>query len=580
MVFFDKIYGLTEMTAFLINLGLLVYAWGRRRTPGGRAAVAMMLASCIWLGTGVLGWFHDAPDVQFFWEKCGYLGVLTLPVAWFAFSMVLSGREAWLNRYRIGLLLVVPLFLFGLVMTGTFFKEVSYTLVEGLPVRHVEFSSWVWLSSGYSYSLIGIATILMVRAMVRSPYLFRYQAAILVLAAFFPIISNLLYLSHVVPMVYDTTPLTFGLAGFILTVGLFRYNLFDLVPIARGTMVDRVSDGMIVVDARGRVADLNQAAQHALGVRLVQAVGRPLQVVVPALAGMLAVSPARHTEMNLEKDGQLVYYEALATPLYKQRGILAGHLILLHDITARKQIEAGLQTALAQQRELNEMKSRFYLYFSHQLRTPLSVIMSSAEMLDHYSRGWPEDKRRRHFQRIYEAVGRLLSQSQQATTYEKAEQGLLELRPERFDPTVFARQLAEEIQHTDQDRHTILYEMHGTDLEACQDPSLLRQALENLLVNALKFSPGGSQVCFTLEINPQELCFTVKDQGCGIPAEELPRVTQPFFRASNVDSVPGSGLGLAIALQYVQRMGGTLRIESCEHEGTSAVVVVPLELAV
>ena len=579
MLFAERLYMIGTLTALIVCLVLFMYAWMRRSTPGGRASAAMMFSVSFWLLANVVGWLSEDPNVQFFWERIGYLGVLTLPAGWFAFAMVLAGNERWVDRRRVAMLLIVPAFIFGLVITGVYFKDVRFIVRDGVNIHEVDYTGWLYLAMLYTYLLVGSGAFFMVRAVQHAPNLLRYQVGALLIAPFFPVLVNLIYLSRIVHMVYDLTPIAFAVSGLVLTWGLFHYRLFDLVPVARGAMVDRVSDGMIVVDALGRVADLNPAAQQILNVRAAQVISLPLVDLLPQLTETLSVVPARHAEIALERNGQLVYYEALATPLYAQRELLAGHLILLHDISARKQIESSLQTALDREREVNEIKSRFYSYFSHQLRTPLSVIMSSAEILDHYGREWPDDKRQRHFQRIYQAVDRLVNLAEKAAAHEQTEYSHALVAPVWFDPVALSHQLIDEMLVSDSDQHQICFEKQGPDLEAYQDSNLLRQVLENLLSNALKFSPQGSTIYFILDVTAEELCFSVKDQGCGIPQEELSRVTQPFYRGSNISTTSGTGLGLAIAAQYIQQIKGSLSLESGENKGTTAVVRLPLKLA-
>ena len=578
MMFVERLYMFGNLTALIICLILLVYAWMRRSTPAGRASLAMLSSVSFWLLTILVGWLTEDPTLQFFWERIGYLGVFTLPVGWFAFSMILAGYDRWIEPRRVILLLIIPALVFALVLSGDYFKEVRFIVRDGVTVHEVDYTGWIFVALIYTLLLVGCGAFFMIRAVSRAPNLSRYQVAALIVTPVFPLMINLLYLSRIVPLIYDLTPISFAFSGAVLSWGLFRYRLFDLVPVARGAMVDRVSDAMLVVDAQGRVADLNPAAQQVLNARKDLVIGQLLANFLPQVGEILAAVPARHAEINLEQAGEAVHYEVITTPLYARRELLAGHLILLHDVTARKQVEESLQTALVREREVNEIKSRFYSYFSHQLRTPLSVIMSSAELLDHYGRDWPDDKRQRHFQRIYQAVDRLLNLAENAATIQKTEQGYAQVVPEWFDPAVFSRQLVDEILLSDSNQHLIHFEKQGPDLEAYQDTSLLRQVLENLLSNAFKFSPRGSTVHFLLNVTSEELTFTVRDEGCGIPEGELSRVTQLFYRASNVSAIPGTGLGLAIASQYIRQINGGLHLESLEKAGTTAVVRLPRAL--
>jgi len=392
-------------------------------------------------------------------------------------------------------------------------------------------------------------------------------------ASVIPLVSNLLYLTQVIP-IRDLTSLTFAFSGSVLVLGTLRYRLFDPVPIGRGAVVDLVNECMIVLDDHAQIADLNRTAQEFLGMDLHSAVGKPLANVLPALAELRP-----QAEISLPGQSGSVDFEAQITPLLSDDRVLVGHLIILRDITARKQVETGLQVALEREREISEMKSRFYSYFTHQLRTPLSVVLSSSELLEHYGRGWDEDKRQTHFQRIYQSVDHLLDLADRATTYERNERSLQPPpRPEEFDPRQVTRQLIDEMLLSDRKRHPLEFEAWGPAALAHQDLGLLRAVLENIIGNALKFSAPGKPVHVQMVLTTASMQFTVRDQGCGIPADELARVKQPFFRASNVTSTSGTGLGLAIVSHHLAQLGGQMQLQSQENVGTLVTLTLPLEL--
>ena len=251
MILTDRLISLVMFIGLFLSTGLAFYTWERRNTAAGKAATAMLSAVSIWLGTNMIGNLFADPQIQFIFEKVGYLGVMTLPVAWFCFAIVSSGKERWLTRLRIGLLLVVPAFVMILVISGAFFKDVQFIVCQ-----------WVCNPPGRVHRMGVVEQRLFlpvdcvrhhsfIRSMAASPYLQRYQTAALILATVFPLISNIIYVTRILPMQIDFTPLTFAISAVVVTIGFFRYNLFDVVPVARGAMVDRVNEGMIVVDARG-----------------------------------------------------------------------------------------------------------------------------------------------------------------------------------------------------------------------------------------------------------------------------------------------------------------------------------------
>jgi len=419
MSIYDKVYLVFQISGLVICLWLSIYALTRWQFAAGRASAAMLAATCFILSTNVIGWMSNTDlNVELVWIKIGYLGVNTLPVAWFCFALILGGYERWLNRRRVLLMLVLPLLLFGVVLSGGMFAEVRYIPHNGAWAREIDFSGWLYLNVIYTYGLFGTGIVLILRALSRAPYLRRYQSAALILASLMPMVFNIIYLAHILPIPYDLTPLTYAFSGVVLSVGVMRYRVIDLMPVAHSAVADHIRDGILVVDLAGCIADLNPAARQILGMNLPAALGRLLTDLLPALKDCLAEASSHHCEFTQWVNGQPLHLEAAVTLLFIERRLPAGRLIVLHDITARKQIETSLQQALQHERELNEMKERFYAYFAHELRTPLSVILSSSELIEHYGRHWPDDKRRMHFQRIYQAVSHLTELSEQAATFE------------------------------------------------------------------------------------------------------------------------------------------------------------------
>lgn len=578
MDLFDKLYYFFVITGFLLSTGLLIYTWQFRYVPAARAMIAMLAGDAFWLLTALFRWIAF-PYGNVFLERLGYLGIVSVPVAWFAFAVALSGRDHWLSRLRIGLLLIIPTFIFVLAMNGSLFAQAQDLRAGGGPPILANFSPWVILSLVYSYTLILTGSAILVCSTWRSSRPVHIQTIWVVLAALIPLAANVAYMSGIVRNMEDITPVTVAFSVLLFTWSLLRYHIFNLVPVAREAVVDQVSDGVIVVNKQGQVADLNRAAENILSAHLAQTAGKSLPDLLPELRDALDTAGLQVREVSLAAGKKSRVFEVTSAPLFSQLGVLAGHLLVLHDITDRKQVEDGLQEALAREREMNEMKNRFYHYVTHALRTPLGVIQSSSELIENYGAGWSDEKRRLHFSRIYQAIDRLTQLIDQAMDTSGGGQRQWEvLNPEWFDPADFSQKLIAELQHADQNRHAVQFEKSGSDLQACQDPLLLRSVLENLLSNALKFSPPNNPVLFHIHVSPEELVFTVRDHGCGIPAEELAKIGEPFFRGSNVAAVPGNGLGLVIAFRSVKRLGGTLTMDSRENEGTTATVRVPLEL--
>ncbi len=275
-----------------------------------------------------------------------------------------------------------------------------------------------------------------------------------------------------------------------------------------------------------------------------------------------------------------------------------GVVVAWRDITAQKLAEAEIIKALDKEKELSSLRSRFISIASHDLRTPLTSILSAAECLEHYSYRWTEEKKLSYLHRIQASVKEMTALLNDVLLLATSEAGKIEFNPAPLDLIKFCRQLTEEMQLGAGEAHTINF-ISGTlplapankslsfppptsrgleegSVIACMDTKLLRHIFTNLLSNAIKYSPQGGSVYFKLTIEDGVAIFQVQDEGIGIPPQELPRVFESFHRGQNVGSIPGTGLGLSIVKTSCSLHGGTITVESELNKGASFTVCLPL----
>ena len=238
------------------------------------------------------------------------------------------------------------------------------------------------------------------------------------------------------------------------------------------------------------------------------------------------------------------------------------------------------ELAMAQQMEINTLKSTFVSMTTHEFRTPLTTIMSSQELLRHYGDRMTPQDRGETFDSIASAVQRMVAMLDQVLTIGKADAKLLEFLPKPMNLRLLCSQLRDEVlagqiaDDSELDRALALTVDIGDDM-VLADEKLLRHILGNLLSNAIKYSPGGQGVRFTVLRDAKGLVFEVHDQGIGIPPEELPRLFGNFHRANNVGNIPGTGLGLTIVKRAVESHGGSIAVDSELGRGTRFRVCLP-----
>jgi two-component system, LuxR family, sensor kinase FixL len=242
-----------------------------------------------------------------------------------------------------------------------------------------------------------------------------------------------------------------------------------------------------------------------------------------------------------------------------------------------KRAQINISKALQKEKELNELKSRFVTMASHEFRTPLSTILSSASLISKYTITEDQDKRDKHIDRIKSAVSNLTGILNDFLSLSQLEEGKVQIKPVEFNLSVFCEEVIDEMRGLAKKEQRIKYEGHGTKENIFLDKHLMKNILINLISNAIKYSPEGKAIFLKTELSEKELSLQVQDQGIGIPKEEQEHLFSRFFRANNAGNVQGTGLGLNIVRKYVELLNGSITFNSEINKGSVFYVKIPIE---
>jgi signal transduction histidine kinase len=235
----------------------------------------------------------------------------------------------------------------------------------------------------------------------------------------------------------------------------------------------------------------------------------------------------------------------------------------------------SLRSEQAKQKELSELKSRFVSMASHEFRTPLSVIVSSSELLEAYGPRWPDAKKGEHFVRIRQATTSMTRMLDDILTIGRHNAGALRFEPQKLPIAGFCAQVVEAVGAASGQATRIVYNGPAEREQVMADPVLLRHVLENLLSNALKYSPDGEHVELAVVREEDALRLDVSDHGIGISEEDQQHLFETFHRGKNVGEISGTGLGLAIVQGAVELHGGQVTVHSQLGAGTQFTVRIP-----
>lgn len=237
---------------------------------------------------------------------------------------------------------------------------------------------------------------------------------------------------------------------------------------------------------------------------------------------------------------------------------------------ALQQIEFSrdeLTKALSKEKELGDLKSRFVSMASHEFRTPLSTILSSASLLAKYTLGDEQEKRDKHIQRIKNSVSNLTDILNEFLSIGRIEDGKIEVRPQFFNLKEFVSQLSAEMISHKKPSQTIEYHHRGDEM-VFLDESLLRNIVFNLVSNAIKFSKENGHIEINTENDEKGISLSIKDNGIGISEVDQQHLFERFFRAANAINIQGTGLGLHIVSRYAELMNGDISLKSELERGT------------
>jgi PAS domain S-box-containing protein len=347
----------------LVAAAIAWAAWRRRPKPGAVPLAVLMLALTHWSFFYALEMLAASVENKMLWIKIEYIGIVLVPASWLALMLQYTGLDArWLSRRNLWLLTIEPIGLLLLAWTnelhGLVWAETGTELLGNLQMFRSVYGPAFWVHTAYSYLLLVTGVLLLIWAAVRGAGPYRAQALLLLVGAMVPWVSNGISIFGLVDVPFDLTAFAFTVTGATSFWALFRYQLLDLVPEARDAAVDSMTDAMVAIDASNRVVDLNQAASELLGQSESSVVGLTLGTLMPQYRDLFLQYEDElqaHDELRLELGGQPQWYDMQLSPLYDRRHRLRGRLIVLRDISERKELQASLETQIRRVNQLLEV---------------------------------------------------------------------------------------------------------------------------------------------------------------------------------------------------------------------------------
>ncbi len=561
----DSFIEIITATVAFITIGIL---WHKRKSREVKYVIYVELLVAVWAITYAFEFATSDLQTKIMWSKLSYLGIAFIPMFYFLFTTAFSQNTKIINNRNITLLSIIPAVTIVLILTNDRHRLVwaDVTPDPVLNVAHYHHGIWFWIYWVHAMVLCVSGSYNLIHSLYKFTAYYKSQVTILLLASTIPIVGNIMYVTELNPFSgFDWTPVSFVLSGLIIALGIRRYKIFDLIPLARRKLLDIMDDGVIVVNPESLIEDCNDSASKIFSLNKSSLIHKPFPDVFKkykALTHAIRMKDAETvwTEIN-EK-----YYQVQISSIYYKNKDFSGSLLLFHDITNIKKTEEELKKANKQL--MNEIEIRekliedldsFAHTVAHDLKNTLGSIVSSSEVLEEIVNMSSGEHAKQLASLIKKSAGKSMSIIRELLILASCNH--LEVKKNNLEMgTVFSeatKQLNELIFKKGAEIHT-----PEKWLTAQGYAPWIEIVWVNYISNAIKYGGAQPKIEVGSEMSGDNMVkYWIKDNGKGLTAEEQSQLFQKYVRLAP-GKAEGHGLGLSIVKRIINKLGGNVGVES------------------
>ncbi len=501
--------------------------------------------------------------------------------AWFEMIHRMTRGRPLLRGWMIPAVLLVPVVTLVLLwfpgpgqntlLRHSFWVDAS----GGLPVLRNAFGPWGIIYYLYNYAVWAVIFLLLYPRKNHTAWERRGRLIFLVAAAIGWTVDALHLFGLTSPPGLNYAPTLFPLTSGLIAFALLRHRMLNLAPVARAALIERLEDRILVFDADHRIVDYNQAAAATLALENARVMGRPAAAVLgrwPDLVALFASTRPPRREITIEPlDFEASLFDVTEPGAARPRA----RVLVLTDITRRKETETQLRLAKEAAEAAGQAQSRFLATMSHEIRTPMNGVVGFIQLLQSTAL---DPKQREYLDLLHHSTRSLLVIINDVLDYSKIEADQLEIEQIACDLRAVVAHTRRLLEPLASEKGLEFTTRVADDVppEIVSDPVRLQQILTNLLGNALKFTHAGRVSLDVSLAGPDFLAFEIVDTGIGIEPEHQARIFTPFSQAdaSTTRRFGGTGLGLSITRRLCELMGGSLRLTSEPGRGSRFTATV------
>lgn len=513
------------------------------------------------------------------WVVMEYVGLSTLPCLYLFFTARFTELDRFLtSRVKIVLLLFPLASLLAVIsnpLHQLFYQNPSVVPDKTVTLLFFERGPLYWANIAYMYGFLFWSLLIQVHYLRTAPRAYRYQIQIILGGAMVPWFANLLQLAGFGLPGIDVAPVSFVVSCMAVSVVLFRYRMFDVVPIALESVFDSLSDGILLMDKGKKIINFNPRFKEIFPYVDTNSYGGKCNALPCLKVDLAGLSEGKYPNGELTftcgEGIDTAHYIARVFPVIRREQFV-GQYIVVHDITDYVKYTRMLKANETSLAEMNATKDLFFSIIAHDLRGPMANLVAMFDLLEEQASEFSAEEREKYMKVMRESAGNTYRFLENLLTWSASQRGKMVFRPQRASLSALLSENIAMLQSAAEAKKVKLVADYPSSIEAEFDVQMMSTIVRNLLSNALKFSFPGGTITVSATAGAHEASVKVSDTGTGMSRENLDRL---FSLSADRRSKPGtmgergSGLGLMLCKDFIEKHGSRLEVESRVGEGSS-----------
>lgn len=570
-------------TSLMLVISYLSYR--KRKQDVAKHCAFVMLAASFYSFGYAFEIISTNLDQAKFWLKVQYIGIPFITTFWLIFVIIYTGHQAFLKKWVIPLLFIIPVLTLILQITNDshhlFYRDMLFDL------KNSNLSSMIllkgplyWIHIAYLYFEAAIGMTLFVRMYSKAVPIVRKQVVMMMLGASAPWLFNIIYLSAYDQVKLDLTPFGFTLTGLIYIWGIYRFNLLRLVPVAYQQVFETMQDGVIILDYDYNLSHVNEASRGIFE-ELNTWNGQTISVYEifasnPDLLAKITAADHNESRLSIQNGEEMRYYHVKMSVIYDKSGMVLGKLIILGDVTQVTLYQEQLLANANQLEELNAFKDKLFAVVAHDIRDPLALLVNLTEIIEEDFID-SESEEYRIFREISSQVKDTHLLVENLLDWVRSQRGKINFYPLVWELAPMVHQSVKAMKNRLDMKHIQMTVSVEDGAQVYADKDMVELILRNLMFNAIKYTEMDGHIQIEVVRNTDRVTVSVMDSGVGVDRE----VGKSLFHEVQQGSLPGTegergtGLGLYLCGKFVRLNGGDIGYMSNPDQGSTFYFTLP-----